>query len=94
MAVVNKSEIAGYVAANNGLSKKAAEAVVNDVFQYIADSSNHGLEVNIKDFGKFVVKMKAARLGRNPKTGDAVNIAAKTAVSFKPAKAYKDLVNV
>lgn len=87
--MVNKKELADYIAANNGLSKKTSLIVIDDILNYISASLQAGDVVNFKDFGKFSSKTKLARVGRNPKTGLAVNIAAKVAVSFKPSSALK-----
>lgn len=88
-----KKEIASYIAANNGISKKAAEEILGDAFTYIADLMNNGDEVSIKDFGKFVPVVKPARNGRNPATGATIAIPEKTAVTFKASTALKALVN-
>lgn len=90
---LNKKEIAAYAAAVNGaMSNKAAEEVVDAVFERIAAGLQDGDEVSIHGFGKFVTVVREARTGRNPQTGEAIQIAAKTAVQFKPAKQLKDLV--
>lgn len=93
MSVINKKEIAVYVAANNGLTKKMSEAIVDDIFQFVADSMSNGEEVNIKDFGKFISRAKAARTGRNPSNGEAVEIPARNSPGFRPSKALKALLN-
>lgn len=90
---INKKELAVYVAANNGLSKKSSEKIIDDIFEYIAASLAEGNEVNIKDFGKFQSRSKAARTGRNPSTGQPVEIAAKNAPGFKPSNALKAQLN-
>jgi DNA-binding protein HU-beta len=90
---INKKELAVYVAANNGLSKKTSEKIIDDIFEFIAASLAEGDEVNIKDFGKFQSRSKAARTGRNPSTGAAVEIAAKNAPGFKPSNALKAKLN-
>lgn len=91
--MVNKKELGDYIAANHGLTKSVALEVVSDLFSCIAASLQGGGEVNIKGFGKFVTKNKAARTGRNPATGASVEIAAKVAVSFKPSAELKNELN-
>lgn len=88
----NIKQIIDFVAANNGLSKKAAEAAVRDVFDFIKDEVASGREIAITDFGAFKPVTRAARTGRNPATGETIQIAAKTVVSFKPAKSLRDEV--
>ena len=90
---VNIKEIAEFVAANHGISKKAAEGVVRDTFAFIKSELNDGNEINLAEFGKFQVEEKPARLGRNPKTGASIQIEAKKVVKFKPLKALRDEVN-
>jgi nucleoid DNA-binding protein len=91
--VINKKELASYVAANNGISKKSSEKIIDDAFQFIADSMRRGEEVNIKEFGKFISRRKEARICRNPATGAKVEIGAKNAPSFKPSLSLKALLN-
>lgn len=89
---ITKKDIAEYVASVRGMSKRNAEEIVEDVFARIASELEAGDEVSINNFGKFVVKTRAARQGRNPSTGETVQIPEKNAVQFKPAKALKDMV--
>jgi nucleoid DNA-binding protein len=70
----------------------ASEVIVDDIFQFIADSLVNREEIYIKDFGKFVTKLKAARAGHNPATGKPLQIAEKSVVSFKPSTALKTQV--
>ena len=89
---MNKKELINAVA-ENGLTKKDAEAAINSVFEAISDALAEGENVQLIGFGTFVVKDKAAREARNPRTGETVKIAASKAVGFKPGKALKDKVN-
>lgn len=89
----NLKEVVEYVAANNGLSKKATEGVLKSAFAFIKDELAQGNEVVIDKFGKFSAKVRDARKGRNPITGATIDIPAKTAVTFKAAKSLKDEVN-
>lgn len=86
---VNIKEVAEYVAANNGLSKAAAERAVKDAFEYIKAEASSGAEVNIDKFGKFVREFKPERQGRNPATGEPLTIAQKFVVKFKPALDFR-----
>ena len=90
---INVKEIAEYVAANHNISKAAAEAIVRDTFSFIKDELNSQSEINVAGFGKFVTEVKPARKGRNPKTGETIQIEEKRVVKFKPLKALRDEVN-
>ena len=87
---VNVKEIAAYIASNENLSKATSERIVKDTFAYITEALKNSEEVAIPDFGKFVVTDRAARTGRNPATGETIEIAASKKASFKPAKSLKD----
>ena len=89
---MNKKELINAVA-ESGLTKKDAEAAINSIFEAISDALAEGENVQLIGFGTFVVKDKAAREARNPRTGETVKIAASKAVGFKPGKALKDKVN-
>ena len=90
--MINIKEIAAYVAANNGISKAAAEGVVKDAFAFIKDTVAEGGVVNLDKFGKFEQDVRAARTGRNPATGEVMQIPEKKVVKFKVAKDFKDQV--
>ena len=90
---MNKSEIAGRVADRTGVGKSAAGEAVNAVFAAIAEALAGGDDVRIAGFGTFGTRSRPARTGRNPRTGESVNIAASTAPTFKPGKTLKDAVN-
>jgi len=81
------------VADASDLSATKARALLDRVFGDIGDAVARGEEVSLPGFGKFSSKAKAARTGRNPRTGEAMQIAASTKVSFTPAKALKDKVS-
>ncbi|MNH66548.1 DNA-binding protein HU 1 [compost metagenome] len=91
---MNKTDLIKGVAETTEYAKKDVEVVVNEVFAQITNALANGEEINIPGHGKYSVKEKAARTGRNPQTGEAVEIAAKKAPAFKFAKAVKDAVNV
>ena len=73
-------------------TKKQAEATVDAVFDTITNTMAKGDDVNIAGFGVFKVTKRAARMGINPKTGEKIHIAAKTAPKFRASKALKEAV--
>lgn len=89
---MNKAALVEKVNEVLGTTKTQAEAVVDAVFDSIVASLQKGEEVSIAGFGKFVVKAKAARMARNPKTGAQVKVAASKAPKFSAAKALKEAV--
>ncbi|WP_022685412.1 HU family DNA-binding protein [Sphingomonas phyllosphaerae] len=87
---MNIGELAKSVAATTGTSETDAKKAVVAVFDQIADAAARGEEVAIPGFGKFAVKDRPEREGRNPATGEAITIAASKKVSFTAAKGLKD----
>lgn len=90
---MNNAELADLIADGNGLTKADARKIVDALFVSIGDAAAKGDEVSISGFGKFKVKESAAREGRNPATGDTIQIAASKKLGFSPAKAVKDRLN-
>ncbi|NIP71908.1 MAG: HU family DNA-binding protein [Gammaproteobacteria bacterium] len=90
---MNKAELIEAVAASADLSKAAATRAVDAVFDAVTNSLKGGDQVTIVGFGTFQVRERAARTGRNPRTGETLNIAAAKVPSFKAGKALKDAVN-
>ena len=91
---MNTADIAeALAAADDKLTKTQAKALVGGVFKAIADAAAKGDEVSIPGFGKFKVQAKPARTGRNPATGETIEIGASKKVAFTPAKQLKDAVN-
>lgn len=86
-------EIADKIAAEQGLTKAQAKTIVDSVFKQITEAAKGGAETNVPGFGKFKIREKAAREGRNPATGATMQIAASKALAFAPAKAVKDALN-
>ena len=82
------------VAEGSDLSAAKARALIDRVFGDIGDAVARGEEVSLPGFGKFSSKAKDARTGRNPRTGEAMQIAASTKAVFTPAKAFKDKLPV
>ena len=81
------------VASGSDLSTATARALIGHVFGAIGDAVAQGEEVSLPGFGKFSSKATKARSGRNPRTGQPMQIAASTKVVFVPAKAFKDKVS-
>ena len=94
---MNKSEMARKLAARSGLTQAQSADVLDMVFSpvhgVIADELDAGGKVSIGGFGTFEARERAARAGRNPRTGEAITIAAKRYPAFKAAKSLKDRVS-
>ena len=90
---MNKAELISAVATKADVSKKEAEAVVTAALDVITDALKEGEKVQLVGFGSFEVKKRAARIGRNPQTKEAIQIPASKAPVFKPGKALKDAVD-
>jgi integration host factor subunit beta len=75
------------------LSKKDAENVVNTVFAQILEALKSDDKIELRGFGSFRVRRRRSRLGRNPKTGDRVDVPSKRIPYFKPGKELRDLIN-
>ena len=89
---MNKQELVAAVAARCGLSKKDTEATLNAALDAITASLKEGERVQLMGFGTFEVKHRAARTGRNPHTGETIEIAAAKVPAFKPGKGLKDVI--
>lgn len=92
MSVLNKTDLINAVAETSELSKKDASKAVDAVFEAITDSLKTGEKVQIIGFGNFEVRDRAARKGRNPQTGDEIEIPASKVPAFRAGKALKDAV--
>ena len=90
--MANKAELIEKVAEATGLTKKDATASVDAVFSSIQGFLSDGEKVQLIGFGNFEVRERAARKGRNPQTGEEIQIAASKVPAFKPGKALKDAV--
>ncbi|WP_409253962.1 HU family DNA-binding protein [Bacillus sp. SCS-153A] len=90
---MNKTELINAVAESAELSKKDAENAVKAVLQNIEDTLAKGDKVQLIGFGNFEVRERSARKGRNPQTGEEMEIPATKQPAFKPGKALKDSVN-
>lgn len=89
---MNKTELINAVAEASELSKKDATKAVDAVFDTLLDALKNGDKVQLIGFGNFEVRERAARKGRNPQTGEEIEIAASKVPAFKPGKALKDAV--
>ena len=90
---MNKKELGDAVGTSFGGSKAMGAAAVDAVFEAISKALAKGEEVQVSGFGKFDVRSRPARTGRNPRTGESLQIAASKAPGFKAAKNLKDQVN-
>jgi DNA-binding protein HU-beta len=90
---MNKTELVAAVAEQAGLTKKDADAAIKALTDVIAEALKNGDKVQMVGFGTFEVSERAAREGRNPRTGETMPIAASKAPKFKAGKALKDMVN-
>ncbi len=89
---MNKTELIAAVAEKTGMTKKDAERVINATIETIEASLVKGDKVQISGFGIFEVKAREARVGRNPRTKETIQIPATKLPAFKAAKALKDAV--
>jgi len=90
---VNKAELIEAVAEGADISKASATRAVDTMIEKITQALKQGDQVTLVGFGTFTVKERAARTGRNPRTGESINIPASKNPTFKAGKALKDAVN-
>ncbi|AOV17347.1 DNA-binding protein HU [Acidihalobacter aeolianus] len=90
---MNKSELIDAIAAKADLSKASAGKALDAFVEVVTGAMKQGDQVVIVGFGSFTVRQREARTGRNPRTGESINIAASNLPAFKPGKALKDAVN-
>ena len=89
---MNKTELIAAVAEKAGLTKKDAERTVNATFEAITESLVKGDKVSVSGFGIFEVKNREARVGRNPRTKETIQIPATRLPQFKASKTLKDAI--
>ncbi len=87
---MNKAELVADVAERSGLTKRDAEKAVNAVVESIEEALTKGEKVSLVGFGTFEVRERAARSGRNPRTGDTLQLAASRVPAFKAGKSLKE----
>ncbi len=90
---MNKGEFVDAVAAKGEMTKADAAAAVDAVLDSVTDAMQKGDQVTLVGFGTFLVRKREARTGRNPRTGEPLQIKASNVPSFKAGKALKDAVN-
>jgi len=90
---MNKTDLINHVAEKAELTKKDATQAVDAVFDTILNALKSGDTVQLIGFGSFEVRDRAARVGRNPQTGEEIEIPASKVPAFKPGKALKEAVN-
>ncbi len=90
---MTKAELVEEVSRVSDLTKKHSELIVDTVFQSIIDALNRGEKIELRGFGSFRLRQREPRKGRNPKTGDKVDVPPKKVPYFKPGKELKELIN-
>ena len=90
---MTKAELVEKVANQINLTKKQTEVVVNTVFSSITDSLAEGKKVELRGFGSFRIRQRNARIGRNPKSGQKVDVPSKKVPFFKAGKELRELVD-
>ncbi|MEI7815838.1 MAG: integration host factor subunit alpha [Desulfuromonadales bacterium] len=90
---MTKADIIESVSGKCGFSKKESSELVECVFALVKGCLESGEDLKISGFGKFEVKQKNSRRGRNPQTGEALQISARRILSFKPSQLLKEAVN-
>lgn len=88
-----KAELINSVAARAEVGNKTAAKICNTMLDFIMEKVAAGLEVNIVGFGKFTLHERGERMGRNPKTGEEIKIAARKVPFFQASKTWKEAVN-
>ena len=90
---MTKAELVEEVSRVSDLTKKHSEVIVDTVFESIIDALKRGEKIELRGFGSFRLRKREPRKGRNPKTGDKVDVPPKKVPYFKPGKELKDLLN-
>src|SRR5690349_22108929 len=90
---MTKADLVEEVAKVTELTRKDSEVIVDILFESVIRALRGGDKLEVRGFGSFRVRQRNARVGRNPKTGDKVEVPAKRVPYFKPSKELKDLIN-
>lgn len=90
---MNKAELIGAIAQSSGLTKTDATKALDATISAIQNQLKKGQDVRLTGFGTFRITKRAARKGRNPRTGATIQIAASKSPAFRPGKEFKDAVN-
>ena len=90
---MTKAELIDHVAKASALTRKHSEVIVEAVFSSIVEALQQGDKIELRGFGSFRLRQREPRKGRNPKTGDRVDVPPKRVPYFKPGKELKELIN-
>jgi integration host factor subunit beta len=90
---MTKADLVEAVIDSTGVTKREAEMMVNTFLESIIDSLNKGEGVELRGFGSFRIRSRGGRVGRNPRTGESVNVPPKKVPYFKVGKELKELIN-
>lgn len=90
---MTKADIVESVCAKAGFSKKESAEIVEMVFDTIKDTLEKGEKIKLSGFGNFIVREKRSRVGRNPQTGQEIEISARRVLTFRPSQVLKNEIN-
>jgi len=90
---MTKADIVEMVHNRTGFSKKESSEAVESILEILKESLEAGQKVKLSGFGNFVIRSKDVRKGRNPKTGEEMEISARKVLTFKPSQKLKDHIN-
>jgi integration host factor subunit alpha len=90
---MTKADLVEIVYEKAGLSKKEAQEIVEDIFDTLKNTLKSGDKIKISGFGNFVLRDKRPRKGRNPQTGDDIEITARRVLTFRPSQILKSYIN-
>jgi integration host factor subunit alpha len=90
---MTKADIIEKVYLKTGFSKKESAEIVEQVFDLVKTTVSKGEKIKLAGFGNFVVKEKATRRGRNPQTGEEIEISSRRILTFKPSQVLKSAIN-
>lgn len=88
-----KADLINKIAQEMSISKQEAETGVNLFFETLKDALQRGEEIELRGFGSFRFRQRGARAGRNPRTGEPVQVPSKKVLYFKPSKLLKNMIN-
>jgi integration host factor subunit alpha len=90
---MTKADLIENIYLKTGFSKKESAEIVEQVFDLIKSTLENGEKIKVAGFGNFVVKEKSSRRGRNPQTGDEIEITSRKILTFKPSQVLKSMIN-
>ncbi|MGH8931822.1 MAG: HU family DNA-binding protein [Egibacteraceae bacterium] len=90
---MNKTELIDAAASSSGMRKTEVQAALDAILEAITDEVGRGNKVTLTGFGNFELRERAARTGRNPQTGEEIQVSASRAPAFKAGKVFKEAVN-